>query len=118
MLKKNLDDLKLENRFTYKKRNVFYASDILIPGSRFQIVYFDPNSGIEPHYHLVATEIYQITQGNGAIVINGKRENVKAGSCFIIHPKDVHEIYAGKKGLTISIFKYNESIEDIFWVKG
>lgn len=117
MLKKNLDDLKLENRFTYKKKNVFYSSDILIPGSRFQVVYFDPNSSIKPHYHLVTTEIYQVTAGSGIISINGQKENAKVGSCFIIHPKDVHEIYAGKKGLAISIFKINESIEDIHWVK-
>lgn len=117
MLAKNLDDLKLEDRFTYKKRNVFYAGEIRIPGSRFQVVYFGPNSSIEPHYHLVTTEIYQVSAGSGLIAINGKKEKAEAGSCFIIHPKDVHAISAGKNGLTISIFKYNESIEDIHWVK-
>ena len=117
VLKKNLDDLKLERRFIYRKKNVFSAKEISIPGSKFQVVYFDPASSIDPHYHKVATEIYHVTAGSGTFSINGRKIRAGIGVCFIIHPNDIHAISAGKKGLTIAIFKYNESADDIYWVK-
>lgn len=115
MIKKSLNELELEERFTYQKRNVFYASDFNIPGTRFQVVYFAPSKDIKVHYHKVGTEMFYITEGEGKIIINKKTISVKPGTCIIIHPYDAHEVYAGKKGLTIAIFKINESIEDIHW---
>ena len=46
--------------------------------------------GARPHFHKVATELYYVLEGEGAVVLDGQEHAVRKGSLVHIPPGVVH----------------------------
>ena len=87
-------------------------------GAKFQIVKFDPETNIGPHYHKKTIEIYVIKQGEGIFTFNDKKYVGKEGDVFVIEREDVHSLRnIGYLPLEILIYKTNEQKNDTYWGK-
>lgn len=51
-----------------------------------------PNEMTEEHYHIQTEEIYYILQGNGLMIIDGEKQEVKEFDGIAIPPRAKHKI--------------------------
>jgi quercetin dioxygenase-like cupin family protein len=59
--------------------------------------------GARPHYHKIATELYYVLEGEGTVLLDGKRESVKKGSLVHIPPGVVHGAEGRMRVLVVGI---------------
>ena len=59
--------------------------------------------GARPHYHKLATELYYVLEGEGTVLLDGKREPVKKGSLVHIPPGVVHGAEGRMRVLVVGI---------------
>lgn len=57
-----------------------------------------PGQATQRHYHARSEEIYLITDGGGALEVDGDRRDVRAGDAILIPPGAWHELVAGPTG--------------------
>lgn len=72
-----------------------------------------PNTELNPHYHTVGIETYQILEGSGIMRIGEylndtlrwiEAVDVKKGDCFSIHSPQVHQIVNNTNETLLAIF--------------
>jgi mannose-6-phosphate isomerase-like protein (cupin superfamily) len=59
--------------------------------------------GAKPHFHKVATELYYVLEGSGAVTLNGEQHPVQKGSLVHIPPGVVHSANGKMRVLVIGI---------------
>jgi len=59
--------------------------------------------GARPHFHRVATELYYVLEGSGAVVLDGRRHAVRQGSMVHIPPGVVHAAEGRMRVLVVGI---------------
>lgn len=59
--------------------------------------------GAKPHFHKVATELYYVLEGNGAVLLDGIEHEVRKGSLVHIPPGVVHSAVGRMRVLVIGI---------------
>ena len=59
--------------------------------------------GARLHYHKLATELYYVLEGEGTVLLDGKREPVKKGSLVHIPPGVVHGAEGRMRVLVVGI---------------
>lgn len=59
--------------------------------------------GAKPHYHKIATELYYVLEGDGAVTLNGMEHEVRRGSLVHIPPGVVHSARGRMRVLVIGI---------------
>lgn len=59
--------------------------------------------GAKPHYHKIATELYYVLEGDGAVTLNGMEHEVRKGSLLHIPPGVVHSARGKMRVLVIGI---------------
>jgi mannose-6-phosphate isomerase-like protein (cupin superfamily) len=52
-----------------------------------------PNCSSRPHFHPNAEETYYILKGNGRMIIDGAKYNVRPGDAILILPPENHQIF-------------------------
>ncbi len=65
--------------------------------------------GARPHYHKVATEVYYVLEGEGALVLDGVEAPVREGSLVHIPPGVVH---AGRGRMRVLVVGIPELTDD------
>ncbi len=65
--------------------------------------------GARPHYHKVATEVYYVLEGEGALVLDGVEAPVRTGSLVHIPPGVVH---AGRGRMRVLVVGIPELTDD------
>ncbi|MGE5129478.1 MAG: cupin domain-containing protein [Sphingomonadaceae bacterium] len=74
-------------------------------GSRhidYRISCYQPRAYVEPHAHKVQEQVYHVLEGEGLMVIDGKRRVVRRHDVIFIAPKVEHAIY--NTGITDLVF--------------
>ncbi len=69
--------------------------------------------GARLHYHKVATELYYVLEGSGAIFLDGVEQEVRKGSVVHIPPRVVHGAKGRMRVLVVGI--PNMAEDDIFF---
>ena len=59
--------------------------------------------GAKPHYHKVATELYYVLEGEGAVILDGEEHAVRKGSIVQIPPGVVHSAKGRVRVLVVGI---------------
>ena len=59
--------------------------------------------GAEPHFHKVATELYYVLEGEGAVILDGVEHPVRKGSLVHIPPGVVHAAKGRVRVLVVGI---------------
>jgi quercetin dioxygenase-like cupin family protein len=59
--------------------------------------------GAKPHFHKVATELYYVLEGNGAVLLDGIEHEIRKGSLVHIPPGVVHSAVGRMRVLVIGI---------------
>ena len=59
--------------------------------------------GARPHYHKVATELYYVLEGEGAVILDGEEHAVRKGSIVHIPPGVVHAAKGRVRVLVVGI---------------
>ena len=59
--------------------------------------------GAKPHYHKIATELYYVLDGDGAVTLNGMEHEVRKGSLLHIPPGVIHSARGKMRVLVIGI---------------
>lgn len=59
--------------------------------------------GAKPHYHKIATELYYVLEGSGAVNLDGVEHEVRKGSLLHIPPGVVHSARGKMRVLVIGI---------------
>ncbi len=59
--------------------------------------------GAKPHYHKVATELYYVLEGEGAVILDGEEHPVRKGSIVHIPPGVVHAAKGRVRVLVVGI---------------
>ena len=72
--------------------------------------------GGKPHYHKIATELYYVLEGSGAVSLDGVEHEVRRGSLLHIPPGVVHSARGKMRVLVIGI--PDSSDADYFEVTG
>ncbi len=57
----------------------------------------------QPHYHKLASELYYVLEGGGALVLDGDRVEIEQGSMALIEPGVVHSAEGEMLVLVIGI---------------
>lgn len=52
-----------------------------------------PGDTADPHSHKDATEVFYCIKGEISLKINGTETRLKQGSCLLVEPGEVHEIF-------------------------
>lgn len=108
--------INLEKRFGYLKSIIFNENDLLCKGAKFQIIIFEPNSHLKPHYHEKTTEMFYILRGNCILRLDHVELKCKPGSVFLCKARVIHEfINESSEKVEILNFKVNEIAGDIVW---
>ena len=72
--------------------------------------------GAKPHFHKVATELYYVLEGGGAVILDGVEHEVRKGSLVHIPPGVVHSAVGRMRVLVIGIPDISDA--DYFEVAG
>ena len=67
----------------------------------------------KPHYHKRTAEIYYVLEGDGEIILDGKKHQISKGSIIHIPPNVVHSALGKMQVLVVGIPDISE--EDIFF---
>lgn len=67
----------------------------------------------KPHYHKRTVEIYYVLEGDGEIILDGKKHQISKGSIIHIPPNVVHSAIGKIQVLVVGIPDISE--EDIFF---
>ena len=67
----------------------------------------------KPHYHKRTAEIYYVLEGDGEIILDGKKHQISKGSIMHIPPNIVHSAVGSMQVLVVGIPDISE--EDIFF---
>ncbi|HON08266.1 MAG TPA: cupin domain-containing protein [Verrucomicrobiota bacterium] len=67
----------------------------------------------KPHYHKRTAEIYYVLEGDGEIILDGKKHQISKGSIIHIPPDVVHSALGKMQVLVVGIPDISE--EDIFF---
>jgi quercetin dioxygenase-like cupin family protein len=59
--------------------------------------------GAKPHFHKVATELYYVLEGNGSVILDGTKHEVRKGSLVHIPPGLVHSAVGRMRVLVVGI---------------
>jgi quercetin dioxygenase-like cupin family protein len=65
--------------------------------------------GANPHFHKVATELYYVLEGNGSVLLDGIKHEVRKGSLVHIPPGVVHSAVGRMRVLVIGIPDISEA---------
>ena len=77
----------------YSKRIIFKPEDFIRPGHLLQVVTVPPKTDMRIHWHNKQTEVYYIIEGEGLIVLDGKKYDAKVGDAFIVKPGVKHKVW-------------------------
>ena len=72
--------------------------------------------GARPHYHKVATELYYVLEGEGAVALDGVEHAVRKGSIVHIPPGVVHAARGRVRVLVVGIPDMSD--DDLFFPEG
>lgn len=113
----HLTKLDWQERFDHHKAVVFTESDFNAPGTKFQVVKFEPNTGIKPHYHRARTEAFVILAGAGTITIAGRAIRAGVGDMILCQPGDIHAFHnPGTVDFVVGVFRTNDPGDsDMIW---
>ena len=60
---------------------------------KLKIIEVNPGQRLSYQYHNKRSEVWTIVEGNGEVVIDGKKNSLKYGDCIKIDKKSKHRIY-------------------------
>ena len=69
--------------------------------------------GAKPHYHKRATELYYVLEGSGKVVLDGKEQEVRAGTMVHIPAGVVHGAIGQMRVLVVGIPDIDDS--DVYY---
>ena len=72
--------------------------------------------GAKPHFHKRSTELYYVLEGEGHVILDGERQEVRRGTMIHIPPGVVHEAIGRMRVLVIGIPDIDD--DDVFPVDG
>lgn len=77
----------------YSKRIIFKPEDFTQPGHLLQVVTVPPRTNMRVHWHNKQTEVYYIIEGEGLIILDGKKYEAKVNDAFIVRPGVKHKVW-------------------------
>ena len=84
----------------WRDRLISHEDAALSPAAWAHAVDID---GARLHYHLRATELYYVLEGDGSVILDGVEEPVAKGSLVHIHPGVVHGALGRMRVLVVGI---------------
>ena len=84
----------------WRDRLISHEDAALSPAAWAHAVYID---GARLHYHLRATELYYVLEGEGSVILDGVEEPVAKGSLVHIPPGVVHGALGRMRVLVVGI---------------
>ena len=60
---------------------------------KLKIIEVNPGQRLSYQYHNKRSEVWTIVEGNGEVVIDGKKNSLKYGDCIKIDKKSKHRIF-------------------------
>jgi mannose-6-phosphate isomerase-like protein (cupin superfamily) len=116
MIAKKLSELEWFDRFTYKKNILFGETELRSSGAKFQIVIFQPGTGMAGHCHRETVEIFYILSGKGSIRLADRLFLCEPNDIFLCEPGDWHSFQNdSEEDFVILNVKTNEKEGDILW---
>ena len=108
----NLKEAIWKKRYTYLK--VMGFQKYLPSGVTFEVVKFEPNSSVDPHYHLKTQEIYVVIEGSAVLSLDGVPQALDLNHIYFLPPRTTHALKT-KEGITLAIFKPHAEKSDTHW---
>lgn len=100
----------------YRKQILLREAELNCPGTLVQLIEIAPHMEVPFHHHEKQTEVFHITEGQGYMVINGQRMELRPGVTLTTQPGDVHNtVNEGDVPLRYVVFKTNWSEDDTIW---
>ena|SRR3990167_10282469 len=97
----------------YETRLLANASDMDAPKTEVQLVKF--NKGKYGHHHKRKTEFFYFTAGQGWVIIDRQRQEIKPSTELLVKPGTQHEfINESNDPLEAIMFKTNSQPDDTF----
>ncbi len=104
----SIEKLKYHDRFDYL-RSVVYEKELRAKGAKFQVLKFTRGKSVPEHHHNVRCEVFYVAQGNGTVIVNGKKIKAKPGEFFLMEPGDIHAFANhGKEDFVLLMFRTND----------
>ena len=98
----------------YRKKVILREKDGIV----VQIVVIAPHTEVKPHYHKKSKEAFHVLQGEGTMVISGKKFRLKPGDTLTCLPKEVHSAKNDSgKPFRYVVFKINAQEGDSYWLE-
>ena len=101
----------------YTKKLLLEEGELGAPGTLVQLVRIPPHTTVADHYHAHCTEVFHVTGGRGAFVIDGRRVELAPGDTLLCQPGEVHStINEADEPFCYVVFKTNVRAGDLHWV--
>lgn len=87
------------------RKKQIIGKDVIKSLTQFSQVAFLPGEVAKEHKHADMFEVFLVEKGKGTLKVNGQEHGIEQGMCFIVEPRELHEVAnTGKEDLVMTYF--------------